>query len=330
MTKKQAILLNISGKKPIKAYYVEVDASTLKLDLFNPRFRHKSFKSEKEMEEEIWKEKDTHPLFLSILESKGISEALFLKHDRVVEEGNRRVVCLRKIKEMYADKPEIFPKEGYTKIPAYIFQKDIDPIDLDVFLARLHVTGKKEWDALNQAEHIHRLKEVHNLTFEQISNLIGISKGKIFQKYWAFNETKKFLEKYPDQPINRYSFFEEAYKKINIRAFLNYESNKKEFYNWIVTKKFDKIGAVDIRELSNFIDNKKIFETFKKKGMKAAYIEYISQDEIKEHPSIRLIETLTTTLKNMSRKDLEEILKDKDKINKIKDLLKELNSILNQ
>ena len=52
MEKKQSILLSISGKKRVEVQFAEVDISSLKLGLFNPRFRHKSLKSEDEVEKD--------------------------------------------------------------------------------------------------------------------------------------------------------------------------------------------------------------------------------------------------------------------------------------
>ena len=330
MEKKQSILLSISGKRRVELQFAEVDVSFLKLGLFNPRFMHKSLKSEVDIEKEIWSETDIQPLFMSILQSKGISEPLFIRHDGTVEEGNRRLVCLRKIKEKYENNSDVFPKEGYTKIPVYIFPKDLDPVDRIVLLARLHVSGKKEWDALNQAQQIYNLKEIHNLTYEQISNLIGMSKGKIFQKYWSYKETKNFLELNPDQPISRYSFFEEAYKKNNVRDVLSSNSNKKEFYGWIINKKFDKTGAKDIRDLANFIDNDKIMTTFRKSGMKAAYIQYETSTGEEDYEFMEIVDELMDSLRSMSREELSYISKDRTEIRKVEQLINELNHFLKQ
>jgi hypothetical protein len=330
MENKKSVLLSLSGKNRVDVQFATADLTELKLGLFNPRFRHKSPKTEQEVEKEIWNETDIQPLYMSILQSKGISEPLYVRYDGRVEEGNRRLVCLRKIKQEYEDKPDIFPKEGYTKIPVYILPKDLDAVDLSVLLARLHVSGKKEWDALNQAQHIYDLKEMHGLTYEEISNLIGMSKGKIFQKYWAYKETKTFLSEHPDQPTSRYSFFEEAYKKSKMRHFLDLEKNKKELYSWIIDKKFDKSGAKDIRDLSCFIDNEKIMITFRKSGMKAAYIQYETSDDNNDDEFMDIVDDMMNSLKVMSREELSRIAKDRIKIKKIEQLAVEIHKLLQQ
>ena len=328
MTRKQVILLNLSGKKPVRAEYKLENLSFFKLDLTNPRFNHLDLKTESEEEKKILEDKDTKVLLKSILASNGISEPIIAKEDGTVIEGNRRVVCLREIKKKYENKPELFPPEGYEKIPTYIFPTEIDPVEQSIYLARLHVSGKKEWDAFNQAKYIYSLKEIYHKSFDEIADLIGMSKGKVFQKYWAFIETKKFLKKYPQESINKYSFFEEAYKKKNIKDFIEGQENKKEFYDWIIKKKLN--GAVEIRQLSKIKEDPKLFTLFKKEGITEAYHQYQALDKLKSDKDKKLIKETISFLKNIPRGELSELPKDKEKINLFKELKKELETLLSQ
>lgn len=326
MAEKQVIFFNISGEK-VEAKYDLKDISFFKLDLSNPRFNHLKLVSDKEEEERIWKDKDTKLLFDSIVASKGISEPVVAKEDGLVIEGNRRIVCIRKIKEKF-DPNSDFSKDVFEKIPTYIFSKNISPMEQSVYLARLHVSGKKEWDAFNQAKYINMLKDKFELTFDKISALIGMSKGKVIQKYWAFTETQKFLEVYNDETIGRYSFFEEAYKKKNIKEFLENEANKGQFYKWIISGKLK--GAKDIRQLSEIKDDEKFFALFKKEGITEAYHNYQSVYKIKGKKDNKLILDLITMLKNIPREELKELTKDKEKIILYKDLKKEIESLLDE
>lgn len=323
----QKTMLSISGEKALEAELLEKDISFFKLDLQNPRFSHTNLTSEKEFEEEIWKESDIADLYSSILESKGLSEPVFAKSDGTVIEGNRRIVCLRKIKENYFEKGEnIFPRKGYEKIPTWIVSKNVDNLDLDVLLARLHVSGKKEWRSLNQAEHIYNLRQTHKLTIDKIKKLIGMSRGKIHQKEWAFTETKKFLEKYPQESLNRYSFFEEAYKKKNLRSSIE-KGEREQFYNWIVGGKFT--GAKDIRQLDKIIDKPVLMGLFNKQGITKAFHEYQAKYEIKEEPFKVAIDFLSL-LKGLSEKEKTMLLEDKDKVSMLDQLKKELNILLSK
>lgn len=327
MTKKHTILLSISGERKILGEYSEKDVSFFKLDLKNPRFSHKKIYSEKKMEEEIWREKDVGILFRSIIESKGISEAIVAYPDGTIIEGNRRIVCLRKIKEKYSDDPNIFPKSGYTKIPTYVLPKDMDPLERDVFLARLHVSGKKEWKSLNQAEQIYNLKEKYKLTFDKITNLIGMSRGKVFQKYWAYSKTKDFLKKYPKEPLSKYSYFEEAYKKKDVRRFVDNDSIKSLFYKWIVEKKFDDTGAKDIRKLSLIMEKPRLFDLFQKEGIKKTYHKYQAIFEIRESFYKSLLDILSS-IKSLPKDKAKEFFKEKEKREKLNELKKEIDGLI--
>lgn len=320
MKKKLLIISNIGGTEPTEVEYAEVDISFLKLDLKNPRFKHKKFTSESELEKAIWIESSTRELFLSILESKGISEPLFIREDGTVVEGNRRVVCLRKLKEGIGTEFVVFPKEGYQKIPVYIIPKKIPPVTVDILLARLHVAGKKQWSALNQAEHVYNLRMRHKLTFDKIARLLPMGKGKVLQKFWSYKETKEFLDRYSAQSIQTYSFFEEAYKKKNIREFVESNRGKIEFYQWILNEKFNETGAKDIRKFSDFFENEKLINIFKTKGFKDASLEYELQKR-ELGPFIDGIKNLNLILDKASEEDIEkfkpELLKLSSKLQKL-------------
>lgn len=327
MTERHIILLNVSGKRPIETEYKLSALDFFKLDLVNPRFNHINPKTEEEEEELIWNDKDTKVLFDSILASKGISEPIIAKENGTVIEGNRRIVCLRKIREEYGEDSEVFPSNGFKKIPTYIFPDNLDPVEQSIYLARLHVSGKKEWDAFNQAKYINNLKEKYKLALDLIASLIGMSKGKVYQKYWAFTEAKKFLEKYPQESITRYSFFEEAYKKKNMKDMFADEDKRNTFYNWIVQGKLSE--AKDVRKLSKIMDDKELFSSFKKEGIIEAYHKYQLMDKIKEGAT-KSVKDWITTLRNIPRKELEEISNDKERVARLKELKEEIDSLLKQ
>lgn len=320
------VLLNISGKKPVEAEFTEKDVSFFSLDLHNPRFSHLNLKFEKQAENEIWNEKDIEILYNSILASKGISEPIYSKPNGTIIEGNRRIVCLRKIKEKYSE-GKIFPKIGYKKIPVFILPNDVSSLDIDLLLARLHVSGKKEWKSLNQAEHIYNLREMHKLSFEEIKKFVGISKGNIHQKYWAYTETRKFLEKNSKESINKYSFFEEAYKKKNVKEFIENVNNVEDFYSWIINGKFNVTGAKDVRDLSKIIDKKDLMLIFIKDGIKSASNSY---QNLYENPdnSLRLATQLNIIFNEFSNVEIKELVKDKNKVNELLKLKHGIDRIL--
>ena len=93
----------IGGKRlPIKDEIAQID--DLKLDVKNPRLHSElgllarnGQVTEAEIEEKIWEQNDTKQLLQQILADGGLIEPPFVRSDNVVSEGNRRLVCLRKI-----------------------------------------------------------------------------------------------------------------------------------------------------------------------------------------------------------------------------------------
>src|SRR5438874_921974 len=94
------IELSVAEGRKIKATSRRLPLTALKLDPANVRLKHVPVVlSDEQMEEKIWSEPDTRDLFREILHSRGLSEPVLVNSGHVVKEGNRRLVCLRKLSE---------------------------------------------------------------------------------------------------------------------------------------------------------------------------------------------------------------------------------------
>src|SRR5947209_18107302 len=89
--KQEKKLLHEIQEKPIRR---------LKLDPTNVRFHHLAAPlSDTEIEAKIWDEDDTRQLLREIIASRGLTEPPLIDSNSTVREGNRRLVCLRKLSE---------------------------------------------------------------------------------------------------------------------------------------------------------------------------------------------------------------------------------------
>ena len=150
------------------------------------------------MEDIIWEEDDTRELFSAIKASGGLQELPLITEEGVVKEGNRRIVCLRKLRpQVNEGKFEHIKPGTLDNVPVKVLSLDITAVEIDVLMARYHVSGKKEWAALNQAERISRMYNEEGLPVERIAEVIGKSKPWVYQKIWAFEKTVEFLKKFP-------------------------------------------------------------------------------------------------------------------------------------
>src|SRR5690349_12190253 len=101
---------NIQGT-PIELELVEIDPDEVKLDPTNPRvgFSMRQL-AENERNESactllLTTQEDTEALRRSIVLSNGVQEPIYLRADKTIAEGNRRVVALRAAKEEFPNDP---------------------------------------------------------------------------------------------------------------------------------------------------------------------------------------------------------------------------------
>src|SRR2546426_3831008 len=176
------------------AEILDLPLKKLKLDPNNVRFHHFANRlSDAQIEEEIWKESDTRDLFREILNSRGLSEPPIVDSSLVVMEGNRRLVCLRKLSERThnGEYPQM-PENTFDSVTCYVLPKDTSQKDIAILLGRLHVSGKKEWKALNQAAHIYELFNKHGASQADITNLMSMSKSTVGHMIKAFQLTTDY------------------------------------------------------------------------------------------------------------------------------------------
>ena len=109
---------NIQGRS-VRLTLVEVDPSTVELDPHNPRigFSMRQLDSEERKEAAaellLTSQEDTEALKRSIILSGGVQEPIYIRHDGVVAEGNRRVVALRAAREEHPG------DERFERLPAW-------------------------------------------------------------------------------------------------------------------------------------------------------------------------------------------------------------------
>jgi len=315
----------------------KIPLDKIRLDPENVRFRHLSqIFTDKEIEKLIWDEQDTKDLLKAILASGGLSERPVVKRDKegfyVVKEGNRRIVCCRKARAMVqSGEVEDFPKDAFDMVECEVLPDSITEEEIAIYLARVHVSGKKEWDAINQAEHIHRLYDHHALSYDRIRELVGMGKAKIIQKHNAYTAMVEFMQAHPESAdIKKFSFFEELYKRPELREWIEDDpSNKKRFFEWVAQGKFNITGAKDVRQLPEVLkdpDARKAFES--PNGSMAAAQQVLSKkNPAKQSATFWSVEQALEALRRMPRNEYEAIPDNLPQVNLLKELYNELGLI---
>lgn len=302
----------------------------LRLDPQNVRFKHiEEPMSDSEIENYIWTESDTKDLYRAILASGGLSERPYVTAEGIVREGNRRLVCLRKAKIAAKGGKAGVPADAFDKVTVEVFPRNITAAEIDVLLARMHVSGKKQWSALNQASHLYGLHNDRGYSFERIRELLGMGKAEVIRKIAAFTATREYLKTMNVADITNYSFFEELYKKKPIAVLFESDPDfRNDIFKWIHTGKFDDTGAKDMRLLPEVLKDPDIKALFEKKGMRVARFEIQKKNPASGDPVFRSVDATLAALKTMPRDTLKNLSENENQVELLKKLRDEVGQVL--
>lgn len=202
----------------------------------------------------------------------------------LVIEGNRRIATLKFLYEEWNEKKiDIgeLTESSFKSIPVVLH--DETKREHLIVMGLDHITGKRKWNPVNQAQFIEDLMNEHYMTEDEICDSLGISKYALrrFRRSLALINRYKNSD-YGDQfTSSMYSFFEEIIKQPEIKEWLQWDdtnmrltntSNEARIFSWISKEErieYNGAGeeisreiiepiitkALDIRELSKFIND---------------------------------------------------------------------------
>ncbi len=301
----------------------------LKLDPKNQRLGYllRTYKkgvpaTDKELHEMLWDMDSVKNLYQSIYQNGGLLEDPIIRKDGTVVEGNCRTVCLRQICKKY---PE---DKRFEKIYARVLPADVTEEQLMLLLGELHVAGKIEWRAYDQAEYVWKMSKLFGKSYDYLASHLRWSRSKLSQKIAAYEETKSYITRTGD-PLGttRFSHFEEFMKKKQLRDKL--EDNKEfiiEFGNWVFEGKFQE--AHDVRLLPAILENRKAYDKFLESGIREAQRVLIAADPSLASNLYSTLDQAATELENISMAEITAIKNsDKVRLEKLERLVKAIQSL---
>lgn len=321
--------MNVTPDRTIEAELRAVPLKLLKLDPRNIRFKHiPQTLTDAEMEKKIWEESDTRELYNEIKFSQGLNEAPIVDSDYFTREGNRRVVCLRKLLEPVAKGKTAIPREKIDPVQCIVLPKETPESDIAIYLTRVHVSGKKEWRALNQAAQVYELYNTHRFSYEQIRESVSISKQTAINMEQAYKKTLEYHTKYPDDKewLGRYSYFYELFKPKSLREWTEKEGNVELFGKWVAEGKLKK--GEEVRSLPKIISDPEAYEAFVSKGNKDAIDILSEKDPTADSMTYRRLQTALTAIQDFPRNELLHTVKNKAKLQLLEKLHAELGSLI--
>ncbi|NWK06036.1 hypothetical protein HX827_01675 [Marine Group I thaumarchaeote] len=330
--------LNISGEEAIQADIVSIPLNYLKLDPNNVRFKHiPTPLSDKEIEEHILLESDTKSLLREIKFSRGLSEAPFVKKlsdlEYLVIEGNRRTVCMRTlVGEISSGKEKDIPRERIDPIDCILLPENMKSADIALLLTRIHVSGKKDWPAMDKGAHVYDLIEIHGMDYDDVAKAVHISKNTISQNVKAYKQTLLYHEKFPEDEswLQRFSHFLELYKKRGLKEWVEVPDNMKEFMQWI--NKGQIPMAIQVRKLDKIIlEDKEAYKAMTKGGTIEHALEIFAQNEsVKktDEGSDTQMKNWLVMIKSFPRDKMQELAKDRAKLEEYEEAHREFGKLL--
>ena len=322
-----------SGIWETSAQTIELD--NLKLDPQNVRFRHlPSVPGQREIEKLIWEEFDTRELLKQVIASGGLTTPPIVSADFVVKEGNRRIVCCRKARDMARDgKIPGMAAGSFDTVQCEVLPGNVDSVDVKLFLAREHVTGKKEWDALNQAALIYELYNELGKSYDDIRDSLGIGKGEVINKTKAYDATVAFMQKFPKAAdVRKFVYFSELFKRRATAQWAESSAaNMERFCKWLAADSPKFTDSRQMRRLGEVLENSEALQALQgAKGNMEIAIRVLDSRRGGDSQVFRALAKASDLLDHIPRTEYLAISRDKAKANLLHELREKIQVIFDE
>lgn len=219
----------------------------------------------------------------------------------LVVEGNRRVTALKWLVNLHDIGKESFEEHqlnNLTSVECLELDTDLAPESATLVLPGLrHVSGVKEWGAYQKAKAVHALRK-GGMGPQEAAQSLGLSTRAANSAYKCFLalEAMKEDEEYGEYAEPKmYSYFEEIFKRNNLRTWLGWNDSEerftsedriREFYGWIVPAREENATpklpeSKSVRELSDIISDENALNILR--GPEGTLSRAIARYEI-DHP----------------------------------------------
>lgn len=301
----------------------QVPVSFLKLDPKNQRLSYQlgqlrkegKLGTDAELHEVLWAMDPVKDLYQSVFQNGGLIQDPITKEDGLVVEGNCRTVVMRELRKK-------LPKdERFGSLYVQVLPPDFSEEQLVTLLGELHIAGKIEWRAYEQAEYVYKMSKQFGKSYDFLSSHLRWPRSKIAQKIAAYEETSIYLAETADpQGINRFSHFEEFMKKKELRDKRQSDPRfMKSFRQWVLQGKFP--DAKDVRVFPDVLVNLGAFKEFEQKGIVAAERVLIESDPSRSSDFYWSIDQTTQKLRNTPLSEVNDLKSgDGAKVTKLREL----------
>jgi hypothetical protein len=323
------ITRNIQGRS-VRLTLIEVEPEKVRLDPTNPRvgFSMKQLNGRERSDAActllLTSQEDTEGLKRSILLSGGIQEPIYLRHDHVVAEGNRRVVALRSIKE---DAPEDL---RFAKLPAWLIPAGTPESVVQDLLNEIHLGSARGWAPYEKALQMRALV-LGGLIEEEVAERYRMTASDVRQQIQAANQMERLyfpVTQYPTDPEHRtkFSYFLEFEKIGRLQRLCKADPDlPRRFAAWVRDGRIDT-GA-KVRRLPKILDSHEATRLLEVEGFDSAEA-YLAKHDPREHELYSALEHARARLDQISLGELSELASSPSRLAILKDLQHTIDQVL--
>jgi hypothetical protein len=299
----------------------------IKLDPSNPRLQFTLRKtgmaaSDKDLHRLIWDLDPVKGLYQSVYQNGGLIEDLVVKADGRVVEGNCRTVVLRELHKKYAQDTR------WQQVYVRVLPDSVTDEQLMLLLGELHIAGKIEWRAIDQAEYVWRMHKIYGRTYDFLTSHLRWSRSRLSQKIAAYEETKAYAARTNDpKAISRFSHFEEFMGEKPLRERREADPTfMTQFGDWVAAGKFP--DAKDVRALPKILDNTEALATLEKENFQKARAVLFAENPALSSNLYSIVDRASEQLETIALSELTALKGgDKPRVAKLRRLQKALRSI---
>jgi len=286
-----------------------VPVEWLKLYPLNPRLSYAlpqlrkegKLGTDNEIHELLWGLDPVKDLYQSVFQNGGLIEDPIVRENGSVVEGNCRTVVLRELRKKFPS------DQRFANLYVQVLPTNATDEQVASLLGELHIAGRIEWGAYEQAEYVWHMHKEFGKTYDFLASHLRWSRSKIAQKIAAYEETKVYLSETSDpQGIKRFSHFEEFMKKRALRE--HRERNPEfmeDFRKWVKEGKFP--DSRDVRTLPDILDNPKALEVLKRSTIQAAETVLNREDPSRSSDLYFSVDEAIRQLRNIPLAEIKDL-----------------------
>ncbi|PBC10009.1 hypothetical protein [Mesorhizobium sp. WSM3859] len=299
---------NIQGHS-VRLDLIEIDPDEVILDASNPRIGFSISQLGPDQRGDpactllLTSQEDTEALKRSILLSGGVQEPIYIRHNRTVAEGNRRVVAMRSAKEEYPGDPR------FAKIPAWVIDPDTPEHIIQDLLNEIHLGSVRGWAPYEKALQMRALVKA-GLIEAEVAERYRMTASEVRQQIEAANFMDRMyfpITADPADPEHRskFSYFLEFTKNGRIQSHSDKIADLPErFARWVRDERINT--GMRVRRLPKILDVPEATRLLEVEGFDAAE-EYLAEHNPREQELYLLLERARSRLKDMSVNEFVQI-----------------------